>query len=182
VTKKTGVSKKSNVGISKTKVACEQLGKLLYQLVTRCSTEDRLLPNTAALLKKGDYTLNLEMRFARMFGVTMSCEKLICDKRLCEKVLDSFHDEFYEFVRGRGFNEEDLFAFRNLLVQRYEQYSKAMQSEEGSGPFFHLSKAIAANIHEKATFDPIGLMQICAVIGSFMKSVIKTLGEFEVVL
>jgi hypothetical protein len=180
--KKTTVSKKSNVEISKTRVTCEQLGKLLYRLVTRCTTEDRLLANTAALLKKGDYTLNLEMRLARMFTVMMSCQKVIRDSQLCEKVLDSFHDGFYEFVRRRGFNEEDLFEFRTLLLQRYEQYSKAMQSKGGSDPFFHLSKAIASNIHEKAMFDPIGLMKICAVIGSFMKSVIKVLGEFEVVI
>ena len=168
------------MGILREKATCEQLARGLYLFVCEAAAHDQKLSVNQALQGEDNAGLGFEMHLARMFAVMWVCQKELDNYRLCERVLNCFRHEFYESLKDSSLQKKELSESENLLQQRCAQYYRAMRNTEGAGPFFHLGKAIASNLHKEETWDAHAILEISVMMGGFMEAVSKVLSQYRV--
>lgn len=139
----------------KGEITAKELGVALYNSMVdsykRWSLELQKDIEFETLNNEEKVSFEWELIFLGMFGIINICENIIKDKKVLNRVLDSFHEIFKRKLIEDGYRE-DLKDFVSLLNQRYTQYKNALSKTDKAGPLFHLGKIAFQNLFPK--LDP----------------------------
>lgn len=179
----------------KTKVTSKELGRLLKAFVIE---SQRSLENSSEIKsqlsdfsKEEEEKFFTEMFYLIMFAVVHACEEFFEDEILCHKVLDAFHDAFYEELTEKGVSYQGLKEFEEALRDRYAAYRDEISRmpKGGIGPGKEVYRRVFGDIGIDVVNGKIELtdpayvdlsIYVSLLFTGHVKAIQKTLSRFKI--